>query len=81
MELCNFDHYIHGLVLLLIKVSVSDIEQFDLIVAMDSKNLECLESLCPAEHRHKLRLFLPTYAPHLNLRDTPDPYYEGMSYL
>ncbi len=51
-------------------VSKSDFETFDLIVAMDRGHLRMLQRTCPAEHRGKLRLFLPD-------RDVPDPYYGG----
>ena len=51
-------------------VSKDDFERFDLIVAMDRGHLRMLERACPAQHRRKLRLFLPG-------RDVPDPYYGG----
>jgi protein-tyrosine phosphatase len=56
---------------------MDDFAHHDLVIAMDSENLDDLKRKCPAEHRHKLRLFLPDYAPQLNLSDTPDPYYVG----
>lgn len=51
-------------------VSVEDFAAFDLIVAMDRGHLGLLEQACPAQHRAKLRLFLPE-------GDVPDPYYGG----
>jgi low molecular weight protein-tyrosine phosphatase len=51
-------------------VSDHDFAAFDLIVAMDRGHLRLLERTCPAEHRHKLRLFLPG-------SDVPDPYFGG----
>jgi protein-tyrosine phosphatase len=51
-------------------VAKRDFEEFDLIVAMDRGHMRMLQRACPAEHRAKLRLFLPD-------RDVPDPYYGG----
>jgi len=50
-----------------------DFERFDLILAMDLDNLRGLQQRCPAEHRHKLHLYL-AYAG-LGEREVPDPYY------
>lgn len=58
------------------KVSAGDFEAFDHILAMDEENLAILSELCPAEHQHKIRLFLE-YAPDLPQREVPDPYYGG----
>ena len=52
------------------QVSDRDFEEFDLILAMDRSHLRLLERMCPAQHRAKLRLFLPG-------ADVPDPYYGG----
>lgn len=60
------------------RVSTSDFEYFDYILAMDEDNLLDLEQICPVEHRHKIRLFME-FAPHLNMREVPDPYYGGAS--
>lgn len=57
-------------------VQVADFERFDLVLAMDEQNYRRLHRLAPAEHRHRLRLFLE-FAPQLGLRDVPDPYYGG----
>lgn len=57
-------------------VEPADFERFDLVLAMDEQNLRRLHRLAPAEHRHRLRLFLE-YAPGLGRRDVPDPYYGG----
>lgn len=43
---------------------------------MDRDNLAHLHRLCPAEHRHKLRMFLE-YAHHVHPDEVPDPYYGG----
>lgn len=52
------------------------IAEADYVFAMDSRNLEVLHSLAPAEHRHKLRLFLDVLAPG-GSSEVPDPYYGG----
>ena len=47
------------------------------MLAMDSENLSDLKRRIPKKHEHKLKLFLPTYAPELKVQDTPDPYFVG----
>lgn len=54
----------------------ADFEAFDHILVMDNENYEIVDQACPAEHKHKIRHFL-AYAPHLNTREVPDPYYGG----
>ena len=56
------------------QISEQDFQRYDHILAMDQENLNDLLRLCPAEHTHKLRLFLE-YASGLDTRDIPDPYY------
>lgn len=56
------------------QVTERDFGRYDLILAMDQLNLNDLRRLCPADHMHKLRLFLE-FAQGLNVRDVPDPYY------
>jgi protein-tyrosine phosphatase len=56
------------------QVTQNDFVRFDLILAMDRENLRELEAMKPANSRASLKLFLE-YAPDLNLRDVPDPYY------
>lgn len=58
------------------QVSAEDFERFELVLAMDEENRQFLLELCPAEHRHRIRLLLE-FAPHLTLREVPDPYYGG----
>ncbi len=58
------------------KVSAEDFEDFDFLLAMDDDNYEILISDCPEQHRSKIKYFLD-YAPHLNQRQVPDPYYGG----
>lgn len=58
------------------KVTYGDFEDFDYILAMDDENFAILHDACPAQHRHKLSLFLE-FAPQLSTREVPDPYYGG----
>lgn len=60
------------------KAITNDFHEFDYILAMDRSNYEDLESISPEDLRHKLHLFLD-FAPHLETRDVPDPYYGGPS--
>lgn len=53
-----------------------DFEAFDQILVMDDENYQVVEAACPDEHKHKIKHFL-AYAPHLNTREVPDPYYGG----
>ncbi|HCG8040651.1 TPA: low molecular weight phosphotyrosine protein phosphatase [Vibrio parahaemolyticus] len=57
------------------QVSVQDFEDFDFVLAADKANLADLLDICPAEHRHKVSLFLS----HSNSSydEIPDPYYGG----
>ena len=57
------------------QVAPADFAAFDLLLAMDRGHLEYLRQLSPAEHRHKLRLFLD-FAGKRDA-DVPDPYYGG----
>jgi protein-tyrosine phosphatase len=56
------------------QVTVDDFAHFDLILAMDGDNLRELQAMKPPDAHASLKLFLE-YAPELNLRDVPDPYY------
>lgn len=58
------------------KVTHGDFEDFDFVLAMDDDNYSILIDACPEEHKGKVRYFLD-YAPHLNVREVPDPYYGG----
>lgn len=55
-------------------VEARDFERFDLILAMDRANLKTLQTLCPAEHQSKLRLFMEM-ANGCDAAEVPDPYY------
>ena len=58
------------------KVVNSDFDEFDYVLAMDSDNLSNLHRICPAEMKHKVKLFLD-FAPHTGESEVPDPYYGG----
>ena len=59
------------------KVTPSDFQKFDLILAMDLGNLAELKRLCPAAHIGKLNLFLEFCSESEETRgaEVPDPYY------
>lgn len=58
------------------KVSPSDFEYFDHILAMDGDNYQILLDTCPNESHHKVELFLD-YALESDEQNVPDPYYGG----
>jgi protein-tyrosine phosphatase len=58
------------------RVTQADFIEFDYVLAMDNANYKTLKKLCPPGLEHKLHLFLD-FAPELNRRDVPDPYYDG----
>ena len=58
------------------QVSRADFERFDIILAMDSVNLEELERLRPPGSRATVALLM-SYAPQAGSREVPDPYYGG----
>jgi len=58
------------------QVSPSDFSEFDYVLAMDETNRRLLESLCPRQHAHKLKLFME-FAGDPVVREVPDPYYGG----
>ena len=58
------------------QVTREDFGQFDYILGMDLRNLRDLRALQPAEYKGHLGLFLD-FAPHLGVREVPDPYYAG----
>jgi protein-tyrosine phosphatase len=58
------------------KVAVSDFEQFDYILAMDTDNYQILLDASPDEYHHKIKLFLD-FAPERDENNVPDPYYGG----
>ncbi len=59
------------------KVSVTDFERFDYLIAMDRTHEKALVKLAPYGAAKKVSLFL-SYVPDLGITDVPDPYYGGM---
>ena len=57
-------------------VVAADFERFDLILAMDSDNLDELRERCPAHHFSKLGR-LTGHCRHFNSPTVPDPYSGG----
>lgn len=58
------------------QVSASDFSRFDYVLAMDESNHQDLQRICPDGMEHKLHMFLD-FAPQLDEREVPDPYYGG----
>jgi len=58
------------------QVAIADFGEFDYILAMDRSNLADLLAQCPAEQRHKVRLFL-SFSSQWQDHEVPDPYYGG----
>jgi protein-tyrosine phosphatase len=56
------------------KVHSSDFEYFDYILVMDDDNYAIVSHDCPTEYKGKVKYFLD-FAPHLGIREVPDPYY------
>jgi len=56
------------------QLTKTDFDEFDLLLAMDRGHMDLMERACPPEYRERLALFL-SFAPQLELRDVPDPYY------
>jgi protein-tyrosine phosphatase len=53
-----------------------DFDEFDYILVMDEDNYQHVEKICPEQHKYKVGYFLD-FAPHLETREVPDPYYGG----
>jgi protein-tyrosine phosphatase len=58
------------------QVTATDFAHFELVLAMDEQNRQFLLEACPPEYQNRVRLFLD-FAPHLERREVPDPYYGG----
>jgi protein-tyrosine phosphatase len=58
------------------QIQPEDFERFDLILAMDRRNMAVLRATCPERHRHKLALFLH-HASGPDADEVPDPYGES----
>lgn len=65
------------------QITADDFERFDLIIAMDDKNVVALRQICPPAQSDKIRLlmeFAPaTIEPALDGREVVDPYFGGAS--
>ncbi len=59
-------------------VEAADFVRFDLVLAMDEPVYERLRQIAPSAQTDRVRLFLE-YAPQLQRREVPDPYYGGES--
>ena len=40
------------------QIAAADFERFDLLIAMDDKNVAALRQICPPEQRDKIRLLM-----------------------
>lgn len=58
------------------RARAEDFDYFDYVLAMDEDNYQHLLQICLPKQQEKLQLFLD-YAPHLQYRQVPDPYYGG----
>jgi len=58
------------------KVTLEDFAKFDLILAMDQRNLNDLYTIAPEQYQFKIKLML-SFAQHQTETDVPDPYYGG----
>ena len=63
------------------QVSVVDFQHFDYVLAMDNKNLEDLQAMCPENYEGELALFLQyaesSVTDNGQLTEVPDPYFGG----
>lgn len=57
------------------QAKAEDFLSFDYVLAMDASNFSNLQKICPQGHAQRLSLFLD-FAPELNRREVPDPYYD-----
>lgn len=58
------------------QVTAKDLDEFDLIIAMDNDNFADLEKLATDSNKHKLKKFCE-YCVHHSDTEVPDPYYGG----
>ncbi|WP_144112639.1 low molecular weight protein-tyrosine-phosphatase [Paraburkholderia sp. BCC1886] len=65
------------------QIELADFERFDLLIAMDDKNVAALRAVCPPAQRDKIRLlleFVPERDDRWNgAREVVDPYFGGES--
>jgi len=57
-------------------VEPEDFSRFEYVLAMDEDNYRDLSGICPRGSERKLMRFMD-FAPHLQIREVPDPYYGG----
>ena len=62
------------------QVTTADFERYDWILAMDQTVLRELTLMQPSSYSGRLGRFLD-FAPHVGLRDVPDPYYGSPSHF
>jgi len=65
------------------KVSVSDFNDYDLMIAMDRNNFEDLQRIQPAGSKASLKMMMH-YHPQAQPEEVPDPYYgemDGFTYM
>ena len=58
------------------QIAPDDFDTFDYVIGMDDHNISELTAQCPKNNVDKVRLFM-SFAPALNMREVPDPYYGG----
>jgi protein-tyrosine phosphatase len=63
------------------QIVTADFERFDLLIAMDDKNVAALRQICPPEQRDKIRLLME-FVPEADgqwggAREVVDPYFGG----
>ncbi len=58
------------------KVTESDFDKFDYVLAMDKENYTILKEMCPSSKKEQLKLFLE-FAEDVPFDEVPDPYYGG----
>jgi len=63
------------------QITVADFERFDLLIAMDDRNVAALHQLCPPAQRDKIRLLME-FVPETDgrwggTREVVDPYFGG----
>jgi protein-tyrosine phosphatase len=57
------------------RVAADDFRRFDMVLAMDSENLEYLVEICPEDLRDRMRLLMGFATRHPGVQEIPDPYY------
>jgi protein-tyrosine phosphatase len=58
------------------RLSLDDFSRFDVILAMDTRNLADVIKKAPENFAGKIQLFMD-YSPEKHMLDVPDPYYGG----